>query len=88
MALELLFSHFPRTTDDLVITAENKAEASNRFNRWKRAMEKRGLKVNYGKDKGDDNCKAAKQKTRRRKISMWMLWKERRCELISVHRVW
>ncbi len=32
--------------DDLVITAETGEEATNSFNNWKRAMEKRGLKVN------------------------------------------
>ncbi len=37
--------------DDLVITAENRAEASNRFNSWKTAVEKRGMKVNMEKTK-------------------------------------
>ena len=37
--------------DDLVITAESMAEASERFNSWKRGMETRGLKVNMEKTK-------------------------------------
>ncbi len=37
--------------DDQVITAGTRAEASNRFNRWKRAMEKRGLKINMARTK-------------------------------------
>ena len=37
--------------DDLVITAETSEEASIRFNNWKKAMEKRGLKVNMEKTK-------------------------------------
>ena len=37
--------------DDLVITAETRAEAINRFNNWKRAVEERGMKVNMEKTK-------------------------------------
>ena len=37
--------------DDLVLTAETKEEVLEQFNRWKSAMESRGLKVNLGKTK-------------------------------------
>ena len=37
--------------DDLVITAETRAEAITRFNTWKRTMGKRGMKVNMEKTK-------------------------------------
>ena len=37
--------------DDLVITAETREEACDQFNSWKRAMERRGLKVNMEKIK-------------------------------------
>jgi len=37
--------------DDLVITADTREEACDQFNSWKRAMERRGLKVNMEKTK-------------------------------------
>ena len=37
--------------DDLVLTAESKEEVLEQFNRWKSAMESKGLKVNLGKTK-------------------------------------
>ena len=37
--------------DDLVLTAETKEEVLEQFNRWKSAMESKGLKVNLGKTK-------------------------------------
>ena len=37
--------------DDLVLTAETKEEVLEQFNRWKRAMESKGLKVNLSKTK-------------------------------------
>ena len=35
--------------DDLVLTAETKEEVTTMFNRWKAAMERRGLKINMSK---------------------------------------
>ena len=35
-----------RYADDLVLTGESKEEVLVRFNRWKSAMESKGLKIN------------------------------------------
>ena len=45
LLMEILYA------DDLVIMAESMEELRTRFNQWKSALEKKGMKVNMGKTK-------------------------------------
>ena len=41
--------------DDLSLTAETLGDMDMMFGEWRQATKRRGLKVNFGKDKDDDD---------------------------------
>ena len=81
MAKELLYA------DDLVLMSKTMEDLKERFWNWKDALESKGFKGQYQKNKSDDK-QVGRRTIQKQDRSMWSLWEENYGQFSVAHKMW